>query len=68
MTTPRRALPALAAACGALLAAGTAAVVVADPDPAPAPAPAPVAVAAGEGLCVDLSPLNLPSLCVGSLL
>ena len=66
MTTPRRALPALAAACGALLAAGTAAVVVADPDPAPAPAP--VAVAAGEGLCVDLSPLNLPSLCVGSLL
>jgi hypothetical protein len=64
--SPRR----LLAAALATGAAGTAAVaLLAGPaTPSAAPAPAPATEAAAPGLCLDLSALALPSVCVGSLL
>jgi hypothetical protein len=50
----------------ALATAGTGAVAATTLAPAATPAPAPEAAA--PGLCIDLSALNLPSICLGSLI
>lgn len=59
--SPRRTLLAALATAAAGVAAAT---IVA----APPAAPAPEVAAAPPGLCLDLSALGLPSVCVGSLL
>jgi hypothetical protein len=62
MTRTARAVLAAALTTGL---AGAAVVAVADP---PAPEPVEVALPTSPGLCIDLSPLRLPSICLGSLL
>ena len=59
MTRSRRRTARVLAAAAGLAVLGLA---------APQADAAPVAVTAAEGLCIDLSKLNLPSLCVGRLL
>ena len=57
----------LATAFAAALAIGAAASAPAVAESTPVAA-APVAAPAAEGLCLDLSALGLPSVCVGSLI
>jgi len=59
MTRTRRRTAAALAVAGGLAVLGIA---------APQADAAPVAAPAAEGLCIDLSTLGLPSVCVGSLL